>query len=51
MNFEEERRAPMPNNPYLFNGSRTGPNSIRDRRKTGGRRRNRSRSRKNRSRK
>lgn len=22
---EEERRAAMPNNPYMFNGSRTGP--------------------------
>lgn len=35
----DEARAPMPNNPYIFNGSRTGPGSESKTRRVGGRRR------------
>ena len=51
MNNEEERRNVMPNNPYMFNGSRTAPRHTRkggSRSKTNRRRRNRRRTRKNR---
>jgi hypothetical protein len=54
MNFEEERRAPTPNNPYMFNGSRTAPGAFKanNRRSRGGSRGgSRRRNRKNRSRK
>ncbi len=56
MNFEEERRAPTPNNPYMFNGSRTAPGAFKanNRRSRGGSRKrtsSRGRNRKNRSRK
>lgn len=44
----EERRAVMPNNPYMFNGSRTAPARGKSRSKTNRRRRNRRRTRKNR---
>ena len=45
---EEERRGIMPNNPYMFNGSRTAPARGKSRSKTNRRRRNRRRTRKNR---
>lgn len=49
---EEERRELMPNNPYMFNGSRTAPASFPLGKKgKGGSRRNRRRNRKNRTRK
>ena len=50
MNQEEERRAIMPNNPYMFNGSRTAPARKGGYRKTNRRktRRNRKHTRKNR---
>ncbi len=50
-----ERRNSMPNNPYMFNGSRTAPALCRKDRRGGyrhsARRRNRNRTRKNRTRK
>lgn len=45
MNAVEERRSAMPNNPYMFNGSRTGPRTIGGKRRRTSHKRSRSRSR------